>query len=71
MGKRQDRIISGLAEALGLVGVTPFEIMKTAAEALGCEVHADGTTTVEVSIVDWGQPCESGSHHSHLCMPAG
>lgn len=50
MGKKESRIIRGLAEALGLPeDADDFEVLKTAAEALDCDVSDDGTTVTNVS----------------------
>lgn len=48
MRKEEARIIEGLGSALGLDNASGFEILKTAAEALGCIVDKDGTTSVPV-----------------------
>ena len=49
MGKKEIQVIRGLAEALGLPeDAEDFDVLKTAAEALGCHVAGDGTTIINV-----------------------
>jgi hypothetical protein len=49
--KREDRLVSGLAEALGVAGASRFEVLKAAAEAMGCTVAEDGTLAEVCSIL--------------------
>jgi lysine-specific demethylase/histidyl-hydroxylase NO66 len=74
MGPREKRVLAGLAEALGLEGQahSSFHVLKACAEALGCTVHADGTTEVQVSTGDAvrAQRARFPQHPPHRRRPA-
>lgn len=46
---KEKRILEGLARAFEIDENNAFEILKSAAEALGCRVQDDGETTMLVS----------------------
>lgn len=46
---KERRILEGLAKAFEIDPDDSFEILKSAAEALGCRVKEDGETTMLVS----------------------
>lgn len=52
MKKKEARVVEGLSTALGLDSdgskVSVFEVLKAAAQALGCNVHDDGTVEIVV-----------------------
>jgi hypothetical protein len=48
MNAKEEKILAGLADAFDIPATNVFEILRAAAEALGCRVADDGTTTTLV-----------------------